>query len=373
MLARASYTAASHQRSRGTYMLSLRRSEPSRRRIWTSVTSVRTTEDAERQVEATKRAVTKDRYFNITDFGSNAGPANVVEQIKFFKSLPGFQFKDCNVILNVASSGDNWRQRLELIASMFDSGDTPKSFMLVKGSQGQALSSDPVAMQALSDRYTKMCDWTRRNGFDLTLIADITGHSSYVKDQISRKIDLGATTINTHPTVDPSMVTAQSRSYLAQALADADMEIILGQLCHTQTLYARYTSQGPGARVNPDTGADIYPVSPLLHACASTGGWDALTELGASSSTALLKQLAPLQVPTRSFQSRIGLGVDEHALKIVATLIENEPIDITVAVDRLLGDHAPPHIPLSEAVLKSVARRYTEGADDSEFLPPDKR
>ncbi|WP_152606389.1 hypothetical protein [Aquabacterium sp. NJ1] len=372
MYARMTYNAVTHNRSRGGYMLSLRRNEPSRRRIWTSVTSVKTSEDAERQVAATKRSVTKDCYFNITDFGSNAGPANVVEQIKFFKSVPGIQFKDCNVILNVASSGDNWQQRLELIASMFDSGDMPKSFMLVKGSQGLALSSTPTDIQKLSERYANMCDWTRRNGFGLTLVADISGHSGYVQDQVRRKIDLGATTINTHPTVDPSLVTAQSRSYLAETIANSGLEIILGQLCHTKTLYTNYSREGQGPRVNPANGADLYPVSPLLQACGSTGGWDALTELGVGSSTALLKQLAPQQVPTRSFQSRIGLGVDEQALKIVATLIENEPIDITEAMDRLLGDHAPAHIPLSEAILRSMARRYTEGADDTEFQSPDK-
>ncbi|MBI2731751.1 MAG: hypothetical protein HYX44_00060 [Aquabacterium sp.] len=337
------------------------------------MTSVKSNDDAERQVAAIKRSVTKDCYFNITDFGSDAGPANVVEQIKFFKSVPGIKFKDCNVIVNVASSGDNWQQRMELIASMFDSGDLPKSFMLVKGSQGLALSSDVSDIQKLSERYAKMCDWTRRNGFDLTLVADITGHSGYVQDQVRRKIDLGATTINTHPTVDPSQVTAQSRRFLAETIADTGLEIVLGQLCHTKTLYAKYSRDGQGPRVNLGTGADLYPVSSLLQACASTDGWDALTELGASSSMLLQKQVAPLQVPTRSFQSRIGLGVGEQDLKVVATLIENEPLDITVAMDRLLGDHAPPHFPLSEAMLKSLARRYTDGADDAEFPPPDKR
>ena len=372
MHARTTYNAVTHRRSQGSYMLSLRRNEPSRRRIWTSVTSVKTDEDAERQVAAVKRAVTKDRYLNITDFGSNAGPANVVEQIQFFKSIPGFQFKDCNVILNVANSGDNWEQRMELVASMLDSGDMPKSFMLVKGSQGLALSNNPTDIQKLSERYAKMCSWTRRNGFGLTLVADICGHSGYVQDQVSRKIDLGATTINTHPTVDPSLVTAQSRSYLAEIIANSGLEIILGQLCHTKTLYANYSSEGQGPRVNLSTGADLYPISSLLQLCGTTGGWDALTELGVGSSMELLKQVAPKQVPTKSFQSRIGLGVDEQALKIIATLIENEPIDITEAMDRLLGDHAPANIPLSEAMLKSLARRHTEGADDAEFLPPDK-
>lgn len=369
MYTRATYNTVSHNRSQGSYMLSLRRKEPSRRRIWTSVTSVKTSEDAERQVAATKRSVTKDCYFNITDFGSNAGPANVVEQIKFFKSIPSIRFKDCNVILNVASSGDNWQQRMELIASLFDSGDKPKSFMMVKGSQGLALSNNADDIKKLSERYAKMCDWTRRNGFGLTLVADISGHSGYVQDQVRRKIDLGATTINTHPTVDPSMVTAQSRAYLAEMLANADVEIILGQLRHTQTLYESYSRGEQGARVNPATGADLYPISPLLQMCASTGGWDALTELGVGGSMELLKQIAPRQVPTKSFQSRIGLGVDEASLKIIATLIENEPIDVTEAMDRLLADHVPAHIPLSEAMLKNMARKHTQGIDDAEFLP----
>jgi len=185
-----------------------------------------------------------------------------------------------------------------------------------------------------------------------------------VGDELRRKLDLGATTINTHPVVDPSLVTMQSRELLAEIVANRDMQIILGQLNHTHTLYKDYRREGD-ARVKGG-GADLYPISNWMVDCAGNGGWAEATELGVTGSKLLLGQVAPNQSVTKSFQTRVGHRVGEADLRMIATLVEHAPIDITEATENLLV-RAPLSLPLSESMLKSLSKQYSAGRDDSEL------
>jgi hypothetical protein len=180
-----------------------------------------------------------------------------------------------------------------------------------------------------------MCRYIKKSGINLALVGDITGHSEYVKNMMRYKIEqLGADIINTHPIVDPSMVTQETREFLAKYILaqfgvnNHEIRVILGQLRHTATLYENY-ARDDGESIVSKTGQDLYPISDYLWRGAESGNWDSLTELGVRGTKKIISQIAPNQKVSQSIQTRIGLGVGIDDLQAVASIIHSTNTDIT--------------------------------------------